>query len=231
MAAGSASAHEIFEQVHTEVRPKCRPARVEFGFFPFANANSSVRLEQGVLFVRVSDVLETAPPEILKALAFILLSKLYRRPVPKQYRERYRRYLNGREVRQTLQSVHQARGHKLASAPSGTHYDLEQIFEDLNFRFFFGLMARPALGWSLRVSRSTLGHYDPSHHTIVISKLLDDTRVPRLAVEFVMFHEMLHLRYPVEHRGGRRCIHTPEFQNAEKQFPGYQQAKELLKSL
>ncbi|MBC7927568.1 MAG: M48 family metallopeptidase [Bryobacteraceae bacterium] len=92
-------------------------------------------------------------------------------------------------------------------------------------------MARPDLGWSLRKSRVTLGHYDPCHHAIVLSSLMDGPEVPRLAVEYVMFHEMLHLRYPVEHRGARRCVHTPEFKAAERTFPQMKEARELLRKL
>jgi hypothetical protein len=46
-----------------------------------------------------------------------------------------------------------------------------------------------------------------------------------------MFHEMLHLRYPVEHGGMRRCVHTREFKDAEKKFPQLKEAKEMLKRL
>jgi hypothetical protein len=46
-----------------------------------------------------------------------------------------------------------------------------------------------------------------------------------------MFHEMLHLRYPVEHSGARRRIHTREFRQAEKQFARLKEAKEILKKL
>jgi hypothetical protein len=92
-------------------------------------------------------------------------------------------------------------------------------------------MARPLLGWSRRPSRVTLGHYDPSHNAIILSRLLDSPRVPRLAVEYILFHEMLHLRYPVEHRGARRCVHTSEFKEAEKQFPMLKEAKQLLKAI
>jgi hypothetical protein len=42
---------------------------------------------------------------------------------------------------------------------------------------------------------------------------------------------MLHLRYPVEHSGTRRCVHTREFKAEEKKFPRFQEAKELLKKL
>jgi hypothetical protein len=46
-----------------------------------------------------------------------------------------------------------------------------------------------------------------------------------------MFHEMLHLRFPVEHNGARRCVHTREFRAAEKQFEHLVQAKDALKKL
>ena len=76
-----------------------------------------------------------------------------------------------------------------------------------------------------------LGHFDPSHNAIIISRILDRPGVPALALEYVMFHEMLHLRYPVEHSGARRRVHTREFRAAEKQFPELVQAKEILKRL
>jgi hypothetical protein len=46
-----------------------------------------------------------------------------------------------------------------------------------------------------------------------------------------MFHEMLHLKYPTEHKGLRRCVHTREFKQAEKQFEGYREAKLALRRL
>ena len=46
-----------------------------------------------------------------------------------------------------------------------------------------------------------------------------------------MFHEMLHLQYPVDHGGLRRRVHTREFRGAEKKFPKLKEAKELLKRL
>jgi hypothetical protein len=35
----------------------------------------------------------------------------------------------------------------------------------------------------------------------------------------------------VEHRGARRCVHTREFKDAERQFPGLQVAKQMLKAI
>jgi hypothetical protein len=222
---------QICARVFKEVRPRTALPHIEVRFRPFANANSFIRMEGNRIEFRVTDLLENAPAPVFEALAFILIGKLFRKPVSADHQNRYRRYLNRRDVRIILESTRQARGRKLISAAQGEVYDLDALFDELNFRYFFGLMAKPTIGWSRRVSRATLGHYDPSHHTIVLSKLLDRTSVPRLAVEYVMYHEMLHLRHPVEHKGARRCVHTPEFKAAERQFERLVEVKALLKKL
>jgi hypothetical protein len=222
---------EIYRRVYSQLRPQSDIPAVTVEFCEFANANSFIRMENGRVSVRITDVLEDAPAPVLEALANILLSKLLRRRIPADYSARYRRYLNRRDVRRRLEEMRQERGRKLISASRGSAYDLEAMFDDMNFKYFHGLMARPMLGWSRRVSRGTLGHYDASHNTIVISKLLDRPEVPKLAVEYVMYHEMLHVRHPVEHRGARRCVHTAEFKAAEKQFEGFKEAKAFLKAL
>ena len=222
---------ELFARVFSEIKPRTRAPAVTVEFCRFANANSFIRLDEAGLQVRITDILEGAPAHILEALAHILLSKLFRRAVPKVHSERYRRYFNRKEMRRSLQLVKQARGRKLLTPPHGATYDLEEIFERLNQAHFNGLMARPILGWSRTKSRTMLGHYDPSHNAIVLSRILDSSAVPLLAVEYVVFHEMLHLRYPVEHRGARRCVHTREFKLAERQFPALKEAKELLKKI
>ena len=222
---------EIFVRVFAALRPRTPRPVVELRFCRFANANSFIRWQEGRLVVKITDVLEGAPGPILEALAYILISKLLRRPVPRVYNERYRRYLNRKEMRRSLQLVRQTRGRKFVSGGQGAHYDLTALFDELNFRYFHGLMATPLLGWSRKPSRTLLGHFDPSHNAIVLSKLLDAPDVPKLAVEYVLFHEMLHLRFPVEHRGARRCVHTPEFKQAERAFERLREAKDLLKKL
>jgi predicted metal-dependent hydrolase len=225
------TAREIFERVHREVRPRAPVPPIAVEYKDFANVNSHVRLEGGAISVSVSDLLETAPAPVTEALAHILLGKLYRRPASRQYTHRYRLYLNRKDMRSRIQQVRQTRGRKNHTGPLGATHNLEEVFEDLNVKHFGGMMARPALGWSHIRSRTRLGHFDPSHHMIVISRIFDDVRTPRLALEYVMFHEMLHLRYEVDHSGTRRCVHTPEFKAHEKLFPKFKEAKALLRKL
>jgi hypothetical protein len=225
------SPEEMYTRVYREIRPRTAVPTVQVEFCTFANANSFIRLHEGRLAVRITDLLKDAPAPVLEALAWILVCKLCRKPTPAGCSHRYRHYLNRQDIRAALQTLRRERGRKQLRHPQGHTWDLAEVFEDINLRFFGGMMARPALGWSVRVSRSTLGHYDPCHHAIVLSRILDRPEVPRLAIEYVMFHEMLHLRYPVEHRGTRRCVHTPEFKAAERQFPELEQARQLLKRL
>lgn len=222
---------QIYSRVFQIVKPRTPVPGITVEFCEFANANATIRIADGVLLVRITDILRDAPAPVTEALAYILICKLYRKPVPRACSHRYRLYLNRRDIRNEMQRVKRERGRKQISGPEGRCYDMVELFEDLNHRFFGGLMARPDLGWSLRPSRTTLGHYDPSHHAIVLSSILDRPEVPRMAVEYVMFHEMLHLRYPVDHRGARRCVHTPEFKAAEQQFPALKEAREALKHL
>jgi hypothetical protein len=222
---------EIYSRVFRELKPRTAVPELRVDFCRFANADSFIKLDGGKLHVRMSDLLEGAPAPVIEALAHILLGKLYRKPVARAYTHRYRLYLNRRDVRRQAHLVRQIRGRKFISGPQGERYNLEEIFESLNVRHFDGLLGRPQLGWSRGISRRMLGHFDPSHNAIVISRIFDRAEVPALALEYVMFHEMLHLRYPVEHSGTRRCVHTREFKAEEKKFPRFQDAKELLKKL
>jgi hypothetical protein len=222
---------EIYARVLKDLKPRTELPGIQVEFRRYANANSSIRLQEGRLTVRIADILEGAPAPIVEALAYILLGKLYRRPVPRIYEHRYRLYLNRREIRQKIQLMRQIRGRKFVSGPEGASHNLEELFERLNRQYFDGLLGRPLLGWSRQLSRSLLGHFDPSHNAIIISRIFDRPAAPPLALEYVMFHEMLHLRYPVDHNGVRRRVHTREFRQAERAFPRLAEAKELLKKL
>lgn len=220
-----------FEQVYRELRPQAPLPEFNVRFYPFSSLNNTIRLRQGRIFVRLSDLLEGAPQPVLHAILHILVAKLYRRPIDPVQSARYRKFSGSRTVADKMNQVRQMRGRKSVTGPTGAHFHLDEIFEALNLRFFHGLMARPQMTWSRNRSHRRLGHYDPAHNTIVVSRIFDHPDVPRLAVEYLVFHEMLHLRHPVKMRGSRRCVHSREFQAEEKTFPQLHEAKEFLKTL
>ena len=200
-------------------------------FFPFTSIKNTIRMREGKLLVRLSDLLEGAPAPVLRAIAHILLAKMYRRPIDREAATRYRKYVSSHHVSRKAHLVRQMRGRKHLDSAQGRTYDMEALFEDLNQRFFHGLMARPQMTWSRDHARNSLGHYDPAHNAIVVSRIFDHPRVPRFAVEYIVYHEMLHLKHPVRLRGTRRCVHSADFQAEEKLFPQLDEVKQFLRNL
>jgi predicted metal-dependent hydrolase len=222
---------ELFQETHRELRPAAPVPELKIEFFAFANINNTIRLRQGRLLVRLSDLLEGAPEPVLRAIAHILLAKIYRHPIDRGRAARYRKYLASHEIVRKTHLVRQMRGRKQLRSARGHFYDLDAIFEELNTRFFHGLMARPRMSWSQNKTRRMLGHYDPAHNAIIISRVFDHPAVPGYVLEYIVYHEMLHLKHPVKLRGSRRCVHSAEFQAEEKLFPRAAEANLFLKRL
>ena len=222
---------DIFHQTFGELRPRTPVPELSVEFYAFTNINNTIRLREGKLYVRISDLLEGAPPPVLRAIAHILLAKMYRKPIEREYATRYRCYVASHDITKKAHLVRQMRGRKRLAPPQGRVYNLDAIFDGLNARFFYGLLARPRMTWSRDHARNSLGHYDPAHNAIVVSRIFDHPRVPRYTIDYIVYHEMLHLKHPVKLRGSRRCVHSPEFQAEEKLFPELQAARRFLKHL
>jgi predicted metal-dependent hydrolase len=221
----------IFQESYRELRPRAPIPDLTVEFSPFANINNTIRLREGRLLIRLSDLLEGAPEPVLRSISHILLAKMYRKPIERNHATRYRRYVSSHHITEKAHLVRQMRGRKRIGTAQGRFYNLESVFDDLNVRFFYGLLARPQMTWSRDHARNSLGHYDPAHNAIVVSRVFDHPRVPRSAVEYIVYHEMLHLKHPVKLRGSRRCVHSAEFQAEERMFPDLERAKQFLQRL
>jgi hypothetical protein len=221
----------LLNDTYRELRPRAPIPEFELQFYPFANINNTIRLTEGRMKLRLSDLLEGAPETVLKAIVHILLAKIYRKPIDPGHSSRYRRYVASRDMMEKAQQVRQIRGRKRLESAQGVYYDLDEVFDTLNVRFFYGLLGRPRMSWSAERARHLLGHYDPAHNAIIVSKVFDQAHVPRLAVEYLVYHEMLHLKHPVKMRGVRRCVHGKEFRADEKAFPQIAEARLFLKTL
>jgi predicted metal-dependent hydrolase len=222
---------EIFRRVFSRLRIKSPIVSMDARFHPFAGLRSTVAVRNGAVKARVSDLLAEASPLVLEALAEILLARIFRRRPSREARECYLAYTFRPAMRSRIDATRRERGSKRLLPARGRQHNLEEIFHDLNHRFFQNQIPPSRLGWSRKNSRRILGHYDSGHSTITISRKLDSPAVPRYLVEYVVYHEMLHIRIPVERRGQRRVVHSPEFREAEKKFPQYELACRQLKHL
>ena len=200
-------------------------------FRRFTSLNTTIRLREGQLHVSLSDLLEGAPESVIRAIAHILLAKLYKKPIDPTHNLRYKRFASSAAVTRQTELIRGARGSKRFFGPEGHYYHLEEVFDALNVRFFGGMLGRPELTWSEGMAKRSLGHYDAAHNTIVVSRVFDRPSSPRYAVEYLLYHEMLHLKHPVRMRGVRRCVHSREFKLDEAQFPQLAEAMAFIKRL
>ena len=200
-------------------------------FRRFTSLNTTIRLREGQIFVSLSDLLEGAPEPVVRAIAHILLAKLYKKPIGAAHSLRYKRFSSSAAVTRQTELIRGARGNKRFFGPEGRFYHLEEIFDSLNARFFGGLLGRPELTWSEGMAKRALGHYDAAHNTIVVSRVFDRPSSPRYAIEYLLYHEMLHLKHPVRMRGLRRCVHSREFKAEEARFPQLTDALAFIKWL
>jgi hypothetical protein len=221
----------IFQEEYRVLRPRAPMPPIHVRLRRFTSLNTTIRLREGQIRVSLSDLLEGAPESVIRAIAHILLAKLYRKPIDAAHNMRYKRFASSAAVTRQTELIRSARGTKRYFGPEGRYYHLEEIFDSLNMRFFGGLMGRPDLTWSEHHAKRSLGHYDAAHNTIVVSRVFDRPSSPRYAIEYLLFHEMLHLKHPVRMRGVRRCVHSREFKAEERQFPQIEEALAFIKRL
>lgn len=218
----------ILLRMYTRLGLQERPPRFEAYFFAYANLTSTIRRRDDTITVRFSDGLRYAPLPVIEATAAILLARLYRRRAPREYLETYRRFALGAATRRRMSRLRKNRARPVPDAPRGSHFDLERIFDDLNRRYFSGTLRRPRIGWSPRPWRRQLGCFDPALGQIVLTSWLDGPEVPRCVVEYVLYHEMLHLKHPVRRAGCTLRSHSAEFRAEERRFEEFERARRYL---
>ena len=213
------------------MRPRAPMPPILVCFRRFTSLNTRIRLREGQILVSLSDLLEGAQESVIRAIAHILLAKLYKKPIDAAQDLRYKRFVYSAAVTRQTELIRGARGSKRYFGPEGRFYHLEEVFDSLNVRFFGGMLGRPELTWSAGVAKRSLGHYDAAHNTIVVSRVFARPSSPRYAVEYLLYHEMLHLKHPVKMRGLRRCVHSREFKAEEALFPQLKEAQAFIRRM
>ncbi len=197
-------------------------------FYPYIGIKHTIRQRGDTIFIRLSELCRDAPDDAQKSLAFILVGKILKKKIPRDAENAYLDFAKSAEMREKSLENKIAKGRKIITDSKGDVYDLNKIFDSLNRDYFASDLPKPTLSWSARKTFRRLGHYDSAHETIIISKTLDDKKVPEFVVEFVVYHEMLHIFHPTQIKNGRRYHHTPEFQRDEEKFENFHEAEDWI---
>lgn len=113
----------------------------------------------------------------------------------------------------------------------GRYFDLQRIFDKLNQRYFRGRLRGYEVKWGRRRRQRPreyfiFGTIQEEDRVIRINPALDQPFVPLWFLQYVLYHEMLHSVVPDEELpGGRRRVHTEEFNRREREFRGYGRAR------
>lgn len=100
--------------------------------------------------------------------------------------------------------------------------DLLEIFDRLN-ETYFNNEIQGGIGWrNIRIGRKdmTMGVCETTERFIRINTVLRDERVPFWFVEYIVYHEMLHLKLGVKHDAA--------FTAEEQKFPKFLEALEFI---
>ncbi len=185
-------------------------------------------MRSGRIFVRIGQICSEMPVIGHKGLAYILVGKLLRKKIPDGARDVYSAYVKSEAIREKASDNKRKRGRKVVTSSKGAVYDLDEIFSAVNDRYFRKSIQKPVLTWSAKKTYRILGHHDATHETVAISKSLDSKDVPQYVVEYVVFHEMLHIAHPTKHINGRRYNHTPAFKQDERKFAYFEEAEKWI---
>jgi hypothetical protein len=166
-----------------------------------------------------------APDHVLQAL-LTLAQPGSSHPTKKAVQE----YAAGKRfsrIREHLEYLGVPRG----SYAAGTHFDLVQLFQQVNRKYFQGRVPPPRFTWSSRLTYRKFGHYQYDTDTVMLSASLDQPSVPVYVLEYVMYHELLHKILGYHEKKGRRYAHTADFIRREAEFPRLEQAQHYLRKL
>lgn len=224
----------VAEACHEALLGRPPAKRPLVAFYRYVSTKSTVREREGRIHVRLSDHLQGAPEEALRGIIGILLCRLHRVPesrVPARDRQAYEAFVAGDEVDARRSRSRQVRGRKHID-PVGEHRSLLESYLRVTMDMDLLLPEAPRLSWSKERSYQRLGHQDPDHGAIVISRIFDDPDVPEYVLDYVVYHELLHIAIPPKRgSGSKRIVHSAAFRRAERRFPQWQDAEKWLTRL
>jgi hypothetical protein len=202
---------------------------ISITFYPYSNLQARMWRENGTLHVKMTDVMADMPERFHKALALILVGRHEKKPYPKEEDQVFNKYAAMPEVQQVLRQRAVSRKRKPKTyGVQGEKYNLEEVFNKVNRIYFKAKLKQPVLSWTRDCTRRRMGYVTGNPPRVYISKTLDRKSTPRYAIDFIMYHELLHIVMGSVKKGKRVYHHTREFREAEKKFKKYNKAARWL---
>jgi predicted metal-dependent hydrolase len=210
------------ERISSAMLPHAPEARLALAVTDNRFTMISVKREKGLFRLRLHHMFLDASVDIVRALGrYVARNDRDASQLLAQYIDvNHRKIRRARRRRPTVFTIE----------TRGEVHDLKEIYDDINARYFAGRIdAR--ITWSQRAlpngkrrrrNSIKMGSYSVEDRLIRIHASLDRPFVPRMFVEWIVYHEMLHQKHDIPVVGGRRLYHTPEFLAEEATYPHFE---------
>lgn len=177
----------------------------------FKDFGANIKLYGNTLEIALSRKWKTISKEIRIGLIQELMLRLFHDKKDSMYIDLYNKFVK-----------------KLHIAIPKTDIDpvLEQSFDRVNERYFYGFVEKPNLVWGGN-SKTSLGSYDYKIDTIKISRVFTSNKE---LIDFVMYHEILHKKNKFQSKQGRTVFHDKKFRDKERQFENHKDMEKKLNS-
>jgi hypothetical protein len=219
----------ICHAVLRDVFPELANQKINASFYPYIGLTHTIRRKGASWIIRISDHCRHAPSPVLEAIITILACKLLHRRSPKKSSQIYEHFRKEPQISDAVNERRLRKGRKNFSGHAGAHHSLYELYLEVNRDYFNNQIEIRQIGWGQRRSRARLGHYDPVHHTIMLSPILDSPEVPGFVLRFIVYHEMLHAIFEGVPCHDKHRHHPPEFRRTEKAHPDFMKAKKFLR--
>jgi len=201
---------------------------VKARFYPFKEFKSTWCRNGQTAEFRISDYIQWANDEVLEDFARCVFGRISNRGRREVYTDRLRRWLQSQEFILRNRTLYLERSRNLTLSPAGQVLDLREIRANLKDKGLIEDSSDAFLSWTVCGNVHRVGYCSVIMRVIAISSVLDTISMPDYVVEYVLYHEILHLESGL---GSLPSGHGREFRMKEKMYPKWREADEWLKKV
>jgi len=180
------------------------------------------------LEIMVSDYIADAPDPVLMDLSETIIDMVKGRPY--EYGKEYLEWVTSDDFILNNRKAYIRRSKNITRDPVGKERDLIESIdrlldsslltsEDIQNSFFT---------WTVHPNYRKVGYCSPMMRVVAVSSALDNISTPDYVIDFVVYHESLHLRQG--YRPTKRA-HDVSFKREERLFPKFKEAERYLNEL
>ncbi len=178
--------------------------------------------------VRISDYLEGAPDDVLREFADMVCRRA--KGMSWSEPDSFIDLVTSDDFITSRRPVFVRRSKNLLRTDVGVHRNL---YDSVQRLLDSGLLTgsdveNSYFSWTSRSNTRRVGFCSTMMRVVGISSVLDDPAVPEYVLDYVVYHESLHLR---QGYGCRRRYHDGEFRSWEHSFPQWKDADAALRGL